>query len=97
MTGVQTCALPISVLDKIGDFDPLFEYTYERDVDYCMETRKAGWKIYMTPATLIHWESKDNKKVMTQNLYDAQSRNKERLKNKWKNTEWFKTIDIEIE
>ena len=85
-----------SVLNKIGDFDPSFEYTYERDVDYCMEVRKAGWKIYMTPATLIHWESKDNKRVMTQNLYDAQMRNKARLKEKWSNTEWFNTIDIEV-
>jgi GT2 family glycosyltransferase len=84
------------VLDKVGDFDPLFEYTYERDVDYCMETRKAGWKIYMTPSTLIHWESKDNKKIMTQNLYDAQTRNKERLKNKWQGTEWFTTINKEV-
>ena len=84
------------VLDTIGDFDPLFEYTYERDVDYCMETRKAGWKIYMTPATLIHWESKDNKKIMTPNLYDAQKRNKERLKTKWQGTEWFATIDKEV-
>jgi GT2 family glycosyltransferase len=84
------------VLDEIGDFDVSFEYTYERDVDYCMETRKAGWKIYMTPSTLLHWESKDNKRVMTQNLYDAQARNKVRLKEKWQGTEWFKTIDNEV-
>jgi len=84
------------VLDEVGDFDSTFEYTYERDVDYCMETRKAGWKIYMTPATLLHWESKDNKRIMTQNLYDAQARNKERLKNKWQGTEWFTTLDIEV-
>jgi GT2 family glycosyltransferase len=84
------------VLDEVGDFDPTFEYTYERDVDYCMETRKAGWKIYMTPATLLHWESKDNKRIMTQNLYDAQARNKERLKTKWQNTEWFTTVDNEV-
>jgi GT2 family glycosyltransferase len=84
------------VINQIGDFDPLFEYTYERDVDYCMETRQAGWKIYMTPTTLIHWESKDNKRVMGQNLYDAQARNKERLKEKWLGTEWFKTIDNKV-
>jgi GT2 family glycosyltransferase len=84
------------VLDTVGDFDPLFEYTYERDVDYCLETRKAGWKIYMTPATLVHWESKDNKRVMTPNLYDAQARNKQRLKEKWKDSELFKTVDLEV-
>jgi len=84
------------VLKDVGNFDPSFEYTYERDVDYCMETRKAGWKIYMTPTTLIHWESKDNKRVMTQNLYDAQARNKVRLKEKWSGTEWFKTINIKV-
>jgi hypothetical protein len=33
---------------------------------------------------------------MTQNLYDAQARNKERLKNKWQGTEWFKTLNIEV-
>lgn len=85
-----------AVLDAVGDFDPLFEYTYERDVDYCMEARKAGWKIYMTPATLLHWESKDNKRVMTQNLYDAQARNKKRLKEKWVGTDLFKTINIKV-
>jgi GT2 family glycosyltransferase len=84
------------VLDTVGDFDPLFEYTYERDVDYCLETRKAGWKIYMTPATLVHWESKDNKRIMTPNLYDAQTRNKQRLKEKWKDSELFKTVDLEV-
>jgi len=84
------------VLKQVGDFDPQFEYTYERDVDYCMETRKAGWKIYMTPTTLIHWESKDNKRIMSPNLYDAQNRNKQRLKDKWLNTEWFSTIDREV-
>ena len=84
------------VLDEVGDFDPSFEYTYERDVDYCMETRKAGWKIYMTPATLIHWESKDNKRVMGQNHYDAQTRNKQRLKDKWSGTDLFKTLDREV-
>ena len=86
-----------SVINQIGNFDPLFEYTYERDVDYCMETRKAGWKIYMTPVTLLHWESKDNKRVMSPNLYEAQARNKERLKNKWKDSLLFKTIDVEIQ
>ena len=50
----------------------------------------------MTPSTLLHWESKDNKRVMTQNLYDAQARNKVRLKEKWQGTEWFKTIDNEV-
>ena len=50
----------------------------------------------MTPSTLIHWESKDNKKIMTQNLYDAQIRKKERLKTKWQGTEWFTTIDKEV-
>jgi len=84
------------VLDEVGDFDPSFEYTYERDVDYCMETRKAGWKIYMTPTTLIHWESKDNKRLMGQNHYDAQSRNKQRLKDKWSGTDLFKTLDREV-
>lgn len=85
------------VLHQIGNFDPQFEYTYERDVDYCMETRKAGWKIYMTPVSLLHWESKDNKRVMSSNLYDAQNRNKQRLKDKWLGTEWFKTIDRVVE
>jgi hypothetical protein len=84
------------VLNQIGDFDSSFEYTYERDVDYCLETRKAGWKIYMTPVPLLHWESKDNKRVMTPNLYDAHNRNKERLKSKWANTEFYKTIENKV-
>lgn len=84
------------VLDQVGPFDPLFEYTYERDVDYCLEARKLGWKIYMTPVTLMHWESKDNKRVMQQNLYDAQQRNRARLKAKWKDSELYATINKDV-
>lgn len=84
------------VLNKVGNFDPAFEYTYERDVDYCMETRKLGYKIYMTPVPLLHWESKDNKRVGHPKLHEATGRNRKRLLDKWENTEFYKTIDIAV-
>ena len=48
------------VIDKIGDFDPIYEWSYNRDVDYCLATRQAGFKIYQIPVEIYHFESKDN-------------------------------------
>ena len=85
------------VLKDVGDFDPSFEWTYNRDVDYCLTARDKGWKIYQVPVPLYHFESKDVKRIRTQENTDAESRNLERLKNKWENRQdLYSTIDIKI-
>lgn len=73
------------VLEDVGDFDPSFEWTYNRDVDYCLSARDKGWKIYQVPVPLFHFESKDVKRVRTKENTEAEARNLQRLKNKWKN------------
>ena len=84
------------VLDKVGNFDLIYEWSYNRDVDYSLEVRKAGWKIYQTPATLLHYESKDVKRIRTQEMLDKEHRNLIKLQNKWKDSNLYQTIDIKV-
>lgn len=85
-----------SVIDTVGDFDSSYEWSYNRDVDYCLTTRSKGFKIYQTPISLLHFESKDVKRIRTQEMIDKESRNLVKLKNKWGNTEFYKTLDIKV-
>jgi len=85
------------VLDQVGDFDAHFEWTYNRDVDYCLQARKLGWKIYQLPIPLFHFESKDVKRVKTQENVAAESRNLQLLLKKWSNTDLYKTLDVKID
>ena len=57
------CYIRRSFIDKVGDFDPSYEWTYNRDVDYCLRGREAGERIYQIPVRLFHHESKDTKRV----------------------------------
>jgi len=81
------------VLNTIGDFDPEYEWSYNRDVDYCLQIREKGWKIYQVPTPLIHYQSKDVKRIRTQENIDAETRNLERLQKKWKNNPLYATIE----
>ncbi len=87
------------VLNEVGDFDPSYEWSYNRDVDYCLEARKAGWKIYQIPVTITHFESKDNKRLRADNpeLNEKESRNLTRLQKKWGDSPLYETINIEVE
>ncbi len=84
------------VIEDVGDFDRSFEWTYNRDVDYCLSARKNGWKIYQVPTTIMHLQSQDNKRVATQENRQSESRNLQRVKDKWQETEYWKTINKEI-
>ena len=81
------------VLNTVGDFDPEYEWSYNRDVDYCLQVREKGWKIYQVPTPLIHYQSKDVKRIRTQENIDAETRNLERLQRKWKNNPLYATIE----
>jgi len=87
-----------SVFNRLGNFSSEYEWTYNRDVDYCLQARKAGFKIYQIPVKLVHHESRDNKRIKAndQNKIKAEMRNLETLKNKWENTEFYKTLDEKI-
>lgn len=81
------------VLDQVGSFDPGYEWSYNRDVDYCLAARHLGWKIYQVPVPLWHFESKDVKRIRTRENVEAEKRNLERLKGKWAHTDLYKTVD----
>ena len=81
------------VIDEIGDFDPQYEWSYNRDVDYCLKVREKGWKIYQIPVPLFHYQSKDVKRIRTQDNIDAEQRNLKRLQDNWKDNPLYATID----
>lgn len=87
------------VINAVGDFDPDYEWSYNRDVDYCLEARKQGFKIYQVPIPILHFESKDNRRLkqMNNELSQKESRNLQKLIEKWKNTGLLETINIEVE
>lgn len=85
------------VLDTVGNFDPMYRWSYNRDVDYCLEVRKAGWKIYQLPIPMYHFQSKDVKRIKTQENAEAEAFNLNLLKEKWKDSELLKTVDNIIE
>ena len=82
------------LLDVVGNFAPEYEWTYNRDVDYCLQSRSRGYKIYQVPVKLLHHESRDNKRIKASNpsKLEAEMRNLETLKRTWKNTEWYRNI-----
>ena len=86
------------VFNKLGNFSPEYEWTYNRDVDYCLRAREKDFKIYQIPVRLMHHESRDNKiiKGNDQAKVNAEMRNLETLKKKWENTDFYKTLDEEI-
>lgn len=92
------CYIRRSVIDAIGGFSPDFEWTYNRDVDFCLKARDIGFKIYQIPVRLFHHESRDNKRIKSNNpnKIKAEMRNLNHLKHKWSNSELYKTINKEI-
>jgi GT2 family glycosyltransferase len=89
------CYLRRDFINTVGGFSPEFEWTYNRDVDFCLTARAKGQKIYQIPVRLFHHESKDNKIIKAQdpNKVQMELRNLLRLKNKWKNSDFYKTLD----
>jgi GT2 family glycosyltransferase len=92
------CYIRRQVIKTVGNFSPEYEWTYNRDVDYCLTARQAGFKIYQIPVRLFHHESRDNKIIKANNpaKLGAEMRNLKTLKTKWANTKFYKTLDKEI-
>lgn len=85
------------VIEDVGNFDRSFEWTYNRDVDYCLTAREKGWKIYQVPTRIMHLQSQDNKRIATPQNRAAETRNLQRVKDKWQNTDFWKTINEKIQ
>lgn len=93
------CYIRRDLITAVGDFSPEYEWTYNRDVDYCLSAREKGFKIYQIPVKLLHHESRDNKRIRAANPEKAmsESRNLETLLKKWGNTKFYKTVDKVVE
>jgi GT2 family glycosyltransferase len=87
------------MLNNCGSFDPSYHWTYYRDLDYCINARRLGWKIYQTPVKLLHFEGKDNKRIQSLDGSKAEKWeiNKKIFFNKWKSSELVQDLDILIE
>lgn len=72
-----------SMLNSIPTFDSSYYWTYYRDVDYCLSARKLGYKIYQTPIKLLHFEGKDNKRLMNAQNREKMNINYNIFMNKW--------------
>lgn len=92
------CYLRRTFINSVGGFSPEFEWTYNRDVDFCLTARQNGQKIYQIPVRITHHESKDNKRIKSQDVskLKMEMRNLEKLKTKWLNSEFYETINNEI-
>ena len=97
-TTFGACYIRRSFINSVGEFSPEFEWTYNRDVDYCLTARQAGQKIYQIPVKLFHHESRDNKQIKARdpNKLMMEMRNLEILMSKWSNSDLYKTLDIVI-
>jgi hypothetical protein len=93
------CYIRRSFINAVGGFSPEFEWTYNRDVDFCLTARQKGQRIYQVPIRLIHHESRDNKyiKAANPNKLNMEMRNLEKLQSKWSNSDFYKTLDKDID
>lgn len=92
------CYIRRSFINAVGNFSPEYEWTYNRDVDYCLTARSLGQKIYQIPVRLFHHESRDNKviKNLDNSKLFKELANLKKLKNKWSNSKFYKTLDKQI-
>jgi GT2 family glycosyltransferase len=90
------CYIRRSFINKVGDFSSEYEWTYNRDVDYCLRGRELGERIYQVPVRVFHHESRDNKRIKDDSKVKMEMRNLERLQTKWGNSKFYKTLDKEI-
>lgn len=84
------------LLDQVGNFDRDYSWSYNRDVDYCLKARRLGWDIYQVPIPLLHFESRDVKKIRNAIRNAQEARNLEILRSKWGSSEYYQTIDEKI-
>jgi GT2 family glycosyltransferase len=93
------CYIRRSFINSVGNFSPEYEWTYNRDVDYCLTAREQEEKIYQIPVRLFHHESRDNKRIkqLDSSKVAMESRNLARLQTKWANSKFYKTLDRDVE
>jgi len=77
-----------SAIDSCGDFDSRYVWAYVMDVDYSLEVRRRGYKIYQVPVNLIHEQNGSTKEFLRQPAYAEKiSRNQAAFQEKWRESE----------
>ncbi len=72
-------------IEVCGAFDARYEWAYCMDVDYSLEIRRRGLKIYQIPVSLLHEESGTTKDFLCQEEYRAKvDLNLQRFYEKWR-------------
>ncbi len=70
--------------DEIGGFDRRYMPAYCEDSDFAMEVRKHGKKVMYQPASVVvHFEGVSNGKNPEEGIRRCQSKNIEKLREKW--------------
>ncbi len=73
-----------AALDMCGNFDNRYQWAYVMDVDYCMEMRLQGWRLYQVPVNLIHEENGTTRPLLAQPEYQSKvNKNLEFFYQKW--------------
>jgi GT2 family glycosyltransferase len=82
------------LLNQLNEFDRKYFWSYYRDVDFCLEARKLGWKILHTPVPFLHFEGKVNKQIQQQDPAKGHmaALNKQIFIEKWADSELTKNF-----
>ncbi|MDQ2803619.1 MAG: hypothetical protein M3Y41_13425 [Pseudomonadota bacterium] len=74
------------VIRACGPFDRRYEWAYVMDVDYSLEARLRGFRLYQVPVSLLHEESRTTRPMLQAggDLRDAVSRNWDVFHAKWR-------------
>ncbi len=74
-----------SVWDEIGGFDERYAPAYNEDSDLCFAVRKAGYKVYYQPfSVVIHFEGMSHGRDVSKGVKKYQVVNREKFYEKWK-------------
>jgi len=72
---ISGCAMMIKkeVFEKIGFFDERF-FLYYEDVDFCLRTKKAGFKVVFIPQAVVYHQISNGEKAKLKQYYMAKNR-----------------------
>ncbi|MBW3665221.1 MAG: glycosyltransferase [Actinobacteria bacterium] len=77
-------ATPAALFRELGGFDRTFAPAYYEDTDYCFSVRKAGYRIFTQPASVvIHREGATSGTSPEHGVKRHQQVNRERFVDKW--------------
>lgn len=77
-------ALPVTVWNEMGGFDPAYLPAYCEDADLAFKLRDAGYRTIFSPdSEVIHHEGRSHGRDLTSGIKAYQVKNQERLRQRW--------------